>query len=212
MHVSESKQKGRNLIIILFVIALTASIVYIFNMSRENNTTTGDYPTAVAPMSSNHSDFSGWKTHTDTIYGYSFKYPQEWTLVERPIGNSPTSKFKRGMTPYMTDVASPRVDGVTTISINPEGGHNLNINPQMQTAQITLGGRDAVLYTFNPDTGFWFYNLSDDKDYPEFSITVVFKQFNRELTNQIISSFEFIKVSGSFNKGTSNTEGSGLDK
>jgi hypothetical protein len=137
---------------------------------------------------------SNWDTYISKKYKFTFRYPSEWKVKDRPISDSPTSKFENGTYPLSTEITSPLLNGkVTYISINPEGGSDLNINPEMKYVETILGNIKARLYAFPNDTGFWYYNLIDRSNYPDFSVTVTYTLSNKDITSQILSTFRFIQ-------------------
>lgn len=56
------------------------------------------------PNENNNTDSikSNWKTYTNTHYGYSLEYPEDWSLQE--------SKFIPEVNGYITDIMSPRYE------------------------------------------------------------------------------------------------------
>lgn len=132
---------------------------------------------------------SNWKTYTNTKYGFSIKYPGNWSVKESLIASD---EKINGIKKYQTELESPLEENkVSLISINPEGGKNLNVNPTMKYVETTVGGIKAKLYSFSHDTGFKFYGYFESEKYPEFSITVD-GRINDDQINQILSTFQFL--------------------
>lgn len=179
-------RKGNILITVLATLACLAVIgggLYWYTNTQKTAVHT---PTPIVePTKPLTFDTSTWKTYTDTFYGYTIKYPPDWSVEESPI-----TAGGGGLTRYRTELVSPSGNTVTNISINPEGGRSLNVNSEMKYVETAIGGIKARLYSFVPDTGFKFYGHFDYDKYPEFSITVAF-QTSSNPVDQILSTLKF---------------------
>jgi hypothetical protein len=71
-------QKGSAGIIVLVVILLVAIGIYLYETRKANTVVVpvGTITQPTTPIS------NGWKTYTNSVYGFSFEYPATWKLVE----------------------------------------------------------------------------------------------------------------------------------
>lgn len=113
--------------------------------------------------------------YSDDIYKISFYYSASWSVNKKNIGNTPSSKVKQGMIPYLIEVKSNGPGKIGWIEINPEGGHEANVNPQMIPTKITIAGINVLKYQYKPDNGYTTYDFSNS----------IFKEMN--ITSQTYS-------------------------
>lgn len=190
--VEKKKKPWINIVILLIVILLgCAGLVFAGVQIQKNQASNQSTPSPEVTVTPTFDLIAEWKTYSSDEYGFSFKYPKDWVVEDTPIGDAPSSLFKKGTIPLRTEITSSGEEK-TGISINPEGGSTININPRMNFIETVIGGKKARLYTFSPDTGFRFYNLVDDKNYPNFSITLSDARLNELIVSQIVSTFKFL--------------------
>jgi len=196
-YYSMKKHKKNKLLILPFIIIgilclLTVGVLG-FKLKQDAmitmNYSTTKWKTNTAPeQTANTSD---WKTYTNTKYGFEFKYPNNWTINEKAISDP---NPETGIEKTATEISFSGDGKYSSISINPEGGRDLNVNPTMTRSETHIGGIKAFEYSFSPDTGFKFYGYFDSKKYPEFSITTHdATKKDSESIQQLLSSFKFIE-------------------
>lgn len=141
-------------------------------------------------------DISDWLTYTDSQYGFSFKYPSDWTLIEEDIiGLSFEDNYyiyitHQGRNPDQLSIAG----WLKTVKGLPEDyGYELKYD---KTTGISLKGLDpgiyqgaVTLYIMNNNDVFGIEWFDSEKKNEE-----VFKIFNA-----ILLSFEFTKTIGTSN-------------
>ncbi len=83
--------------IVLVVVVLAVAGGVLFVVSRDNDTANvanSNSNTSIvnsSPTNANTGlDTATWKTYSNTAYNYSFRYPEEWTLVDSPIATDPS--------------------------------------------------------------------------------------------------------------------------
>lgn len=83
-------------VLILVIIGMIGFVGAYVALAKKNteNTLHGTYIKTVDP-------YYGWKTYTNTTYGFSYKYPATWTVsnidVPDPTGNAPQKEFTTGL-------------------------------------------------------------------------------------------------------------------
>ena len=124
--------------------------------------------------------------YSDDVYKISFYYSASWSVNKSNIGNTPSSKVKQGMIPYLIEVKSNGPGKIGWVEINPEGGHDANVNPQMVSTKITIAGIDVLKYQFKPNNGFTTYDFSKSI-FKEMNITSqAYSQQDETIIDQIL--------------------------
>ena len=153
-----NKQKSQSgfahlAIIIILIVALlgTLGFVYWQNYMQPKNIDTSQ-KTPVENKDNNiitpvvADPIADWKTYTNAQYGFSFKYPVDWTVQE-----SPTEKSNKIATPTPTiEVINPNSDDIRIFIYKPgiggwghEGNYGtISYDAKLETGQIALSGRD----------------------------------------------------------------------
>jgi hypothetical protein len=76
--------RAKKIILMLSILVLTAT-----GCSQKNNTSNFQQST----LSTNFTDTSSWKTYSNLQRGYAFRYPNDWTLVDKEPSSDSTSKL-----------------------------------------------------------------------------------------------------------------------
>jgi len=138
--------------IVIIIVALLGTLGFVYWMNfiqpkvsevKKNNSSViipvTKKPVAVDPM-------ADWKTYTNAQYGFSFKYPADWTVKE-----SPTEKSNKIATPTPTiEAINPNGCDIRIfiykIGIGGwgfEGNYgSINYDAKLKAGQIVLTGRD----------------------------------------------------------------------
>jgi hypothetical protein len=85
-------------------------------------------------------DTSDWLTYINEEYGFSFKYPEEWTVSDQTTQSK--SWIIDGANLHIIQI---KFDDILLLSILPEGQFDHDINPDMKVKSIKIGGKSGHL-------------------------------------------------------------------
>lgn len=198
------------ILVALVVLGAVAGGAYYFGKSSikqassvvPNQMVTNTTPT-ITSVPKNSDETVNWKTYTDTLYGFSLKYPKDW-ILEAPSENDVVDKNDES--PISSIDPSKKVHTVTLrtvtgdqyfsiIDINPEFGPSM-LNPvesKLQPEPFVIGGRKTKVYYFVNNIGNKVYSYSDFglPKLPKFGISVNYPQKDAEIVSKILSTFKF---------------------
>lgn len=128
-----NKQKGSALIFLLVGVLVIAAIGGAYYLGRSTTSTPSPVSTSQIPQptipSSSTDETTRWKTYTNNKYGYSFKYPTDWTLEENEMqGFQSIALTKTDNTQEQEQVLLPGDQNadviykiITRVETNPKG-------------------------------------------------------------------------------------------
>lgn len=181
---SEVKAKSKNIllrtliiIVVLLIFVFSGFWVYETYFHRSKST-----ENVVSTPASSTNPMINWITYTNTVYGFSLKYPDSWNITDRIISDIVSNVSPDGK-PHQFDLEND--NGIVEIMINPELPLGTGGDFVKSTKEISSYTVDA--YSYNSKSVVLYNNFGFSK-LPNFSISTYWK--NNE-NDQILSSFEF---------------------
>lgn len=173
-----------------------------FQISNENqNAQPAQSPSGNASGENPNSETAGWKTYTNTQYGYEIKYPSDWIFNDDP-SYSPIVHFcgpeyktirdcgfaGKGGTPVIS-LRNDSLD-ITAINFCAENSDNVFCGENILKSNIEIDGRNASIIEFKDTnsgtTTLWKQNTQDNKMF-EFGTTVEY----RDVFDKMLFTFKF---------------------
>jgi hypothetical protein len=139
------------------------------------------------------SDTSDWETYTNTEYNYNIKYPVTFTtqVLAAGAGNKTAPPDARNLFIYNTDTDDPytnRYINIEAFQIEP------TYTEDWTKTQVVLNGQVATKLTdSNQSSDFDIYLVNLVNNQGVLEIYVSNTQDKKQLSNQILSTFEFTK-------------------
>jgi len=188
---------------------LSAQITELQSQISKAVTTTPSDSTSVSVTTD---ETANWKTYTSSIYGFRFKYPNDWTVKKSDTGVDLTQDVntKEGLSYYSMGVTIQKYSGTVNDYINDqnaqakktisEGGPDLTL-PSGET--VSLNGVDWTKLTNSPNgpagkvdkflitKDGYFYMVTYEtgaSEGPVYDLTSYI-----EIAKNIVSTFQFIK-------------------
>lgn len=141
-------------------------------------------PRAEALTSTPTSDpTENWKTHTNTEYGFSLKFPLDWRVEQKYLDSSFKSQVFPEKTKYYVELTS--ATGSVSILILPEGELDAGLE---NTVEGTTEIAGITVTTYAYQNGLVMFTNFKRKNLPYFRIQV--KPKNNEV-DHILSTFRF---------------------
>ncbi len=125
-----------------------------------------------------------WKTYTNTTYGYSIKYPSDWTAkdMHTTFGVADTYGF---------EPPSTSANWTVTVNVDNASQYGKTIQEGSEGTATTFAGKQATKYTY---ANGYEYQIQENNKYYVVSIEFSNGDDNLKPTaDQIVSTFQFTK-------------------
>lgn len=204
---SSMNQKGFAPIIILFIVLVLGGIVggMVYSRSKTNQATSV-YP---QPTTSQSDQTANWKTYANTRYGYSIRYPPEWSLREENTDGTLVMLSKpAGFIEFQNEYAFFLDQGQTLENYLKQtpGFSNLNL-----VKEVNLNGNTVFIFSGGiEDTTQIFISPAGSFDNRYFS--VILKGFTFDEVEPIFSTFRFTDSATTSSSTSKVTQEQALEK
>lgn len=180
-------------VLIVTLIAIAAAIYFVWlNQSSTDIGNSENHSNSNSNALANaNTGTAGWNTYHDTIYSFSFKYPQEWRIEERTDGYDGNGPYVLLMIPKASDSRPYRVASVRQNWSQSQEIDRINLLDPPFTKVIdqstrVLGDRSVATIRYKSTIGLEFseYLVSDG------NLLIVFNGLSSDvLLPQVIASF-----------------------
>lgn len=147
---------------------------------------------------------SNWKTYTNTEYGFSFKYPNDWLLenstefieIKSPDFQQNEKNFleqeaKQGAFISIHPTALDQLPNITEGQLL-KGNDTTEDRTASNVKQLFVGGRPAIKYDFKAQSGFLGSTALVESESKMYNLRIVYKSvFYKDIFDQILSTFKF---------------------
>lgn len=187
---SQPAKNNNSLVIILSILLLIAvglAGLFYFQIQRLSkelaNYQTRPFPTPTATPDVT----ANWKTYTNSEIGFSFKYPQEWTLQGTSIPRIASFDTKSGIPGEFFVAYHKNIDSLSKWLLDNQAGEIINtINANGNQFSVIKGGTLNVSREYAIKVGTNSYLRLVIEPFPNSVIS-------DEVINQILSTFQFTK-------------------
>jgi hypothetical protein len=196
------------ILLYVFIGAIAYGAVYYFFFYNKGGYT-GNYQTPTTNSQTqvqNTSETAGWKTYTNTEYGFEIKYNPSYITLVPPSGTQTTLGFNIAIGNYST--SEPKVPSsyyqITVArniaSLNDLKNTRLNSGPSIYSSftssNTTLKGHDAISmqYYSNAGSGHYVHEIGIINNNTAYLISLWSMDKNQDEAefNQMLSTFQFI--------------------
>lgn len=155
---------------------------------RVSPTNESPTPKTVSSISISPDETAGWKTYTNSIYGYSIKYPSLFTTqnLSSGAGSKEADSSTRNLFIYQSDVLEPYLERYINLEVfGTKPPYN-----QGTITEVILNNLTATKIVI-PEAKFDIYSIQlNNKEFIE--IYVSNDLTKKDLANQILSTFKFV--------------------